>query len=153
VKHLHTLRDNLYCLFIVTAGGRYSYRYHWVSNVYFLDGVYLRLLSYELLLGLKSLVLFLQVSTLGFIYKRGEDGRTGWVVNCREAEDKLCVNGSSEDWWRLGQFVGFCGVSRGRKTVSSPVATVVWKMAFWVGEKAVCFANKLYTFLKFRVIE
>lgn len=34
---------------------------------------------------------------MGFISKRGEDGRTGRVVNCSEVKDKLCVNVRSED--------------------------------------------------------
>jgi hypothetical protein len=48
-------------------------------------------LQLRLRLG-KSEVLFLEVSTTGFISRGGEDGRTGRVVNCSEVEDKLCVN-------------------------------------------------------------
>jgi len=32
MRRVHTLRDNSHCLFIVTAGVRCSYGYHWVSD-------------------------------------------------------------------------------------------------------------------------
>jgi hypothetical protein len=95
-------------------------------------------LPLQLQLGLgKSEVLFLEVSTLSFISKRGEDGRTGWVVNCSEVEDKLCVNGRREDWWRRRQFVGCCGISRGshKHTDAQTMSPTVCKMSFWVKQE------------------
>jgi hypothetical protein len=63
------------------------------SQFYYLTGVYLSFCSRPTLARTcKSETLFLEVSTAGFISKRGEDGRTDWVVNCCGVEDKLCVN-------------------------------------------------------------